>query len=276
MLKFKGVLVAFCLLLFHSISFASIIEIKDSFECNDRFPHYSFCEAVTFIPWKEEERRQIESALGKIEKLQLSYFTKTLKKSRFSGIYRIKFTAGWYADRATRKTYFFRANDSATLWTDPITGIIGVLESFFYKVNSLKRDLRNEQIVYDFLHELSHAFDITLGDISSSPSFLKVSDWFWDEKLKKFLLNKDQDQIIFKEFLRMVENESKRNWEEVISFDREEGRKYNLPSLYSSVNPQEFFAENAVNFLLKKEEYLTYTDQKLARYFEELFHLDEM
>lgn len=265
----KLILIIFFIAALSHYSFA--IEIKDSFSCNDNFPHYSFCNAVGFKKWNESEYKTLNNALTSLKALpRLREFFNQIDKSSFKGIYRLEHIAGWYADHPNRKIYFFRSHDKATLWVDPITKVVGVLDSFFVKINSFPKEEQNRVAMKSLLHELSHVIDISMGNISSTKEFYEIFNWRWNKHRRKYVLDSVLHKQAVKEFFKLIENKQRRTWPWVYRQDQKRGNYYSLPSLYSAVNPQENFAENLTHYYLDTN-YESYSSFEQIDFFDRLF-----
>jgi hypothetical protein len=232
----------------------------DSFECNEKFPHYSFCDAVEFKPWTEAEKDKIKSILKEIDRPELANFYKTIqekgiKEKNFTKFYRVTYSSTLIPNSKMRRAEFIRKNENTLIWVNPVTNVIGITDNFFGSNNFIDPYTKLPRDTHAILHELAHVFDIAQKHISSE--IKSDLGWSWDGKndfIRDIDYQKSQDE--FKEILVYIEQD---NTNKTYYEDRIRGIKYGYPTLYSMTNSHECFAELITYYVLdpKAKEYMS-------------------
>lgn len=223
-----------------------IMTLEDSFECNDKAPHHSFCEAVQFKPWTASEREIVETYLKRINDPRLAFFFKKIKEKGITKIHRVTYSSNWYNNASKRRVEFVRST-AALLWVSPVTNVIGFTDDFFTGASFLDPYAQMERKQLNILHELSHVFDVAMGHISSEGEFQKVAGWQWNGKefeVKGVGAPKAADN--FKAILDLIKNGQTAG---AYAHDRELGRELGFPTAYGMVNSHESFAEFLTYFI---------------------------
>lgn len=244
-------IVSFLSLTFALNTFAAspidFMTFEDNFECNDKFPHHSFCDAVEFKPWTEAEKEIIRNVLKELDRPELANFYKTIQEKGITKFHRVSYSATWFSNQQKRRAEFIRQNDIPLIWVNPVTNVIGITDKYFSSKNTFIDPFtklpRNTQAI---LHELAHDFDLAKNHISSDTR--ADFGWVWDGKndvIKNVDYQKSQDE--FKEILGYIEQD---NVNKTYYEDRVRGIKYGYPTLYSMTGSHECFAELISYYIL--------------------------
>jgi hypothetical protein len=227
-----------------------IMTFEDSFECNDKFPHHSFCESVEFKAWNDDEKALVGNYLKNLNDPRLRFFLKTLQKNGITKIHRVKYSSSWYTSVAERKVKFVRATDKAILWVNPVTHVIGFTDSFFSSSEFMDPYARMPRKQLNVLHELSHVFDISLGHLSSNKEFSEAAGWYWNVKSEEFEIKgfpSLQTKSEFQSVLDFIKNDKT---PAAYERDRVQGVLHGFPTVYSMLNSHECFAELLTYYIL--------------------------
>lgn len=218
-----------------------VMVFADSFTCNDKFPHHSFCNAVVFKPWTQDEKEIVSEYLRRINDPRLAHVLKTIQEKGITKIHRVEYGANWFNNAGQRRAEFSRSNDKALLWVNPVTNVIGFTDSFFKGTPFMDPYANVERKQLNVLHELFHVFDIATDHTSTGDAFKVATGWEWNGK--EFVIHgvdyeKAKDD--FKSILDLVKNK-----QSAIAYakDRELGRTYGFPTVYAMMNSHECFAE---------------------------------
>ncbi|MDD0851602.1 hypothetical protein HBN50_00785 [Halobacteriovorax sp. GB3] len=224
---------------------SEILSFQDSYECNDKFPHHSYCKAVQFSAWSEQDKKLVKGKLDQLERMapagMLDHFKDTLLKSAGKKLYRVSYSARWYVNRLERKTYFSRNFTRPLLWVDPLTKVIGFMDHFFDREDFQDPSAPIDKRSLNIFHELVHAFDIANGHISTNDHFQKAVGWYWtgeDHEIKG--IDHQKLKADFDKYLAIAKEGDR---EKSYQLMRQAGMKLGLPSLYSAFNSHECFAE---------------------------------
>jgi len=227
-----------------------IMTFADSFECNEKFPHSSFCEAVEFKAWSESEKEIVGTYLKNLNDPRLGFFLKKLKSKGISKIHRVSYSSSWYSSVADRQVKFIRAADKAMLWVNPVTHVIGFTDTFFTSTEFMDPYAQVSRKQLNVLHELAHAFDISLGHISSEQAFSKATGWYWNVESKEFAIRgfeSVQTNSEFQSVLDLIKNDKTAA---AYERDRVLGVLHGFPTVYSMLNSHECFAELLSYYIL--------------------------
>lgn len=218
----------------------------DSFECNAKFPHYSFCEAVEFKPWTEAEKDKLKNILKELDRPELANFYKKIQEKGITKFHRVTYSSTWFPNSQQRRAQFIRQTENTLIWVNPLTNVIGITDKFFGTNDFIDPYSKLPRDTHAILHELAHVYDIARKHISSE--IRSDLGWAWDGKndfIKNVDYQKSQDE--FKEILVYIEqNDTNKTYYE----DRIRGVKYGYPTLYSMTNSHECFAELVTYYVL--------------------------
>lgn len=241
-----------------------VMTFADNFACNDKFPHHSFCEAVEFKPWSEEDKKLVSFYLSNIRDPRLAFFLKTIQDKGITKIHRVSYSSSWFNNISVRRVEFTRSADRAILWVNPVTQVIGFTDAFFKGTGFMDPYAQIERKQLNVLHELAHVFDIAQGHISSEAAFQEAAGWRWNGK-EYVLRNVDYEKVKneLQSILDLVKNGQA---PDAYCRDRELGVKYGFPTVYSMVNSHESFAE-ILTYLILDPTAESYLSKDLVRYF---------
>lgn len=246
--RFQHSLLSFFFLLFAVVAGAEpgrsaldIMTFEDQFVCQDRFPHHSFCEAVAFKAWSNEEKQLVSEFLKNINDPRLEYFFEVIRTKGITKLHRVSYSASWHNNITQRRAEFSRNNDKALLWVNPVTKVIGFTDAFFRGTAFVDPYAQVERKQLNVFHELVHVFDIALDHASTSREFYESTGWGWDGK-GHVIHGVDYAQVKadFKTILGLV---AAKKSAEAYALDRELGRRYGFPTVYGMMNTHESFAE---------------------------------
>ena len=243
---------SFLLLIAGLESFAAspidFITFPDNFECNEKFPHHSFCEAVVFKPWAESEKNELKNILKELDRPELKNFYKTIKEKGTTKFHRVSFSSRWVPNQIKRRAEFIRVIDNSLIWADPVTGVVGITDKFFKSSDFIDPYAKLPRKTLNILHELAHVYDIARKHVSSE--IKSEMGWYWDGKedtIKSIDYKKSQQE--FREILEYLQIDSSKTYSE----DRLRGIQYGYPTLYSMTNGHECFAELVTYYVLDPE-----------------------
>lgn len=219
------------------------MELADSFECSEKKPHYSFCEAVQFKAWTEEEKEKMKGILKEIDRPELANFYKIIQEKGITKFHRVTYSSTWYPNNSKRRAEFVRSTANVLIWVNPVTNVIGITDKFFTSKTFIDPFTKLPRDTQAILHELAHVFDIAKNHISSESK--TEFGWAWNGT-EDYIKNIDykKSQIEFKEILEL--DTANQTYYE----DRIRGIKYGYPTLYSMVNTHECFAELVTYYVL--------------------------
>ncbi|WP_413558262.1 hypothetical protein [Bdellovibrio sp. HCB209] len=224
-----------------ALSALDIMTFADSFQCQDKFPHHSFCEAVQFKPWTEQEKAIVGGYLAKINDPRLEGILKTIQKNGITKIHRVSHSARWYNNPQFRRVEFVRSAEKAFLWVNPVTNVIGVTDSFFTGTPFMDPYAKVDRKQINILHELMHDFDIATNHAFSLEVYEKAAGWGYNGKEAVILgVDYNQVKVQFQEVMNLMKE---KRVVEAYALDRELGRQYGFPTLYGMTNQFEGFAE---------------------------------
>ncbi|WP_413585054.1 hypothetical protein [Bdellovibrio sp. HCB274] len=215
-----------------AISALDIMTFADEFQCQDKFPHHSFCESVQFKPWTSGEKAIVGGYLARINDPRLQGILKAIKENGITKIHRVSHAARWYNNPQMRRVEFVRSAEKAFLWVNPVTNVIGVTDSFFTGTPFMDPYAKVDRKQINILHELMHDFDIATNHAFSMEEFEQAAG------LANLDLAKSQ-----REFQQVMALMKEKRTAEAYALDRELGIKYGFPTLYSMSNQFEGFAE---------------------------------
>ena len=225
-----------------------IFEYADTFKCNDKFPHHSFCKAVEFKPWTEEERMVFENILTELDRPELQHFYKSIKNKGITKFHRVSYAASWYPNHRLRRTQFSRKQEKVLLWVDPVTKVIGVMDQFFTSTEFMDPYAKVSRKTLNILHELAHVYDVANDHISSKSNISKLAGWYWDGK-RHAINGLDYDEVLT-HFNKILGHVKDKDSARAYSEDRRLGVKYGFPTIYSMMNSHECFAELVSYYIL--------------------------
>ncbi|MEK2687836.1 hypothetical protein [Bdellovibrio sp. GT3] len=224
-----------------ALSALDIMTFADSFQCQDKFPHHSFCEAVEFKPWTEQEKAVVGAYLAKINDPRLQGILKTIQTGGITKIHRVSHSARWFNNPQFRRVEFVRSAEKAFLWVNPVTNVIGVTDSFFTGTPFMDPYAQVDRKQINILHELLHDFDIATNHAFSMEVFEQAAGWGYNGK-EAAIVGVDYEQVKA-EFKQVMSLMKEKRVAEAYALDREMGRKYGFPTLYAMTNQFEGFAE---------------------------------
>ncbi|MBO9668526.1 MAG: hypothetical protein J7501_17140 [Bdellovibrio sp.] len=229
------------------VSALDIMTFADSFECQDKFPHHSFCEAVQFKPWTGEEKAIVGSYLSKINDPRLAGVLKAIQQTGITKIHRVTYSARWYSNPQFRRVEFVRSAEKAFLWVNPVTNVIGVTDSFFAGTPFMDPYAKVDRKQINILHELMHDFDIATDHKYSTDDFEKAAGWDWNGKEAVVTgLDYEKAKAQFQGVLALVKE---KKVAEAYALDRELGRANGFPTLYALTGQFECFAEAVAYYI---------------------------
>ena len=248
----KGLMSIILLLMIQSTFSISLdfFEFADTYECNDRFPHHSFCKAVVFKKWKKEEKELIRSYLNDFNVPVLENFFKKIKESGITKIHRVEHAASWKALIQERRVEFFRRNTKVLIWVNPVTKVMGITDSYFKGTKFIDPYVRMPRKKINILHEMVHLYDLATHHAVKNSNFNDVVGWEWEKEKNRFgIRNVDYDIVEnqFREILNLVKQKKSKK---AYALDRKLGIKYGFPTLYSMTSKAECFAEFLAYYVL--------------------------
>lgn len=244
-----------------------VMTFEDGFTCNDKFPHHSFCEAVEFKAWTESEKEIVSNYLKNINSPRLKYFLQVLKKKGITKLHRVVYGSRWFSNQQLRRVEFSRSNESAILWVDPVTQVIGFTDSFFNGSTFIDPLANIERKQFNVLHELAHVFDMASGHFSSSKEFALAAGWYWDGE--NHVLRNSESINVNLEFLKLISLVKNKQATAAYQSDRELGVKLGFPTIYSMVNQHESFAE-ILTYLILDPTAESYLSPNLVSYYKNI------
>lgn len=241
------ILLALCIKSAFAVSAVDLFTFEDSFDCNDKFPHYSFCSAVNIKPWKESEKALVRKYLSMLKSEKLDHFYQTIKDKGIHKFHRIEYGARWYNDHANRKVLFSRSSENALLWVNPVIRMIGFSDRFFDNEQRTDPYSPLPKKALNVFHELVHNFDIAQDHISNNSQIQKAIGWTWNGK--DFVIDGLDHAKAKSDFDNLIKL-SKDGYRQLsYNLMREKGIELGLPSLYSTFNTHECFAEILTYFV---------------------------
>ena len=270
---FRGLFIFILLFLFFALtaaetSYASAFSFEDNFECNDSFPHHSFCTAVGFKPWSEVEKNEIKYLIDSLPVAKLENFFKVIHEKGTVKFHRVNHSSTWVPNNKERRVEFVRDHRQAAIWVNPVTKVVGFSNSFFNKEQVVDSYTGVDRKKFVILHELAHVFDLAWA-YSSHKAFLDILNWSYREGAWSPLGHSAlKIKTHFSEILKISKNES---LQKAYAMDRRLGRSYGYPSLYSMLSVQESFAELLAYSVLdpSADEYLSL---EILNYFEAILN----
>lgn len=224
-----------------SLSALDVMTFADSFECNDKFPHHSFCDAVEFKPWTAQEKAVVSEYLAKINDPRLEGILKTIKATGITKIHRVSYSARWFNNPQFRRVEFVRSAEKAFLWVNPVTNVIGFTDTFFTGTPFMDPYAKVDRKQINVLHELIHNFDMATNHAYSMEAFEQAAGWQWNGK-ESVIASADSNKVKA-EFSKVMDLIKQRRAADAYSLDRELGRSYGFPTLYAMTSQFECFAE---------------------------------
>jgi hypothetical protein len=224
-----------------SLSALDVMTFADSYQCNDKFPHHSFCEAVEFKAWTAQEKAVVSEYLAKINDPRLEGILKTIKAAGITKIHRVSYSARWYNNPQFRRVEFVRSAEKAFLWVNPVTNVIGFTDTFFTGTPFLDPYAKVDRKQINVLHELIHNFDIATNHAYSMDAFEQAAGWEWNGK-ESIVAAVDSEKVKA-QFAQVMDLVKQKRTAEAYALDRELGRTYGFPTLYAMTSQFECFAE---------------------------------
>lgn len=253
-------------------SAAEALEFADNYSCNERFPHFSFCEAVQFKAWTSEEQEQVTKILRSFKGPRFQKILQHIQRSGFNKLHRVSFSSSWYPKPELRRVEFIRRNDKVLLWVNPTTKVVGFTDAFFTGTPYHDLHVKKDRKEINILHELIHVFDITSDYPSTSDEFKKAAALSWNGK------NYDTQSMsgaeIQEAFKKIIELVKLKRSKEAYALDREMGIKNGFPTLYGMTSLQEGFAEVVAYYLLDPQAPKYYSPE-LQAYLDSLLDLNK-
>ncbi|WP_413575514.1 hypothetical protein ACLVWU_14330 [Bdellovibrio sp. HCB290] len=229
------------------LSALDIMTFADTFECQDKFPHHSFCEAVQFKPWTEQEKAIVGGYLANINDPRLQGILKTIQANGITKIHRVTHSARWFNNPQFRRVEFVRSAEKAFLWVNPVTNVIGVTDSFFTGTPFMDPRAQVDRKQINILHELMHDFDIATDHALSMEEFEKASGWGHNGKEAVITtVDYEKSKSDFQQVIALVKE---KRTAEAYALDRELGMTYGFPTLYAMTNQFESFAEAVAYYI---------------------------
>ena len=198
--------------------------------CNGHPEFHAFCKLrnETYGDWSQKEKKEVLKSLEHIKDKRLHFLYQTLKENEIKELQVVRITSG--LELAGAQTY----NDQAILYLHP---------AFFSKTVQLKTIPGQAHII---LHELFHLYtQVKFGTDFYLNPFWKglnlVTEW-GDPKVTNSLVNKKLFSKTLKKRNQMMKSGKQK---EAMALDLSLARESGFPSLYSTFNINEFFAELA-------------------------------
>jgi hypothetical protein len=230
------------------ISPETIFEFPDSFKCEDRFPHHSFCKSVGFKRWRTSEIRLIKETLSSLSDPKLQFMFNSIKEKGIVKFHRVSFSASWFPNQQERRVEFSRKNNKVLIWVDPVTNVVGFMDSFFSSKNFIDPHAGISRKTFNLLHELTHIYDIASGHVSSSEGLKKAVGWHWDGN--HHVIQGQSFESVQNEFKKILTYVKNGESHKAFTLDRTIGISYGFPTLYSMLNSHENFAELISYYIL--------------------------
>ncbi|UYL09831.1 hypothetical protein B9G69_004480 [Bdellovibrio sp. SKB1291214] len=224
-----------------SLSALDIMAFSDTYECNDKFPHQSFCDSVEFKAWTPEEKAIVSAYLAKINDPRLEGILKTIKAAGITKIHRVSYSARWFNNPQFRRVEFVRSAEKAFLWVNPVTNVIGFTDSFFTGTPFMDPYAKVDRKQINVLHELIHNFDIATNHAYSMEAFEQAAGWTWNGK--ESVISSVDSEKVKAQFSTVMDLVKQKRTADAYALDRELGRSYGFPTLYAMTNQFECFAE---------------------------------
>ena len=227
---------------------SDVFTFADSFTCNDRFPHHSYCEAVEFKSWRPEERELVSEYLKAMRGPRFEKLLAVIKDKGITKFHRVSYASSWSANHALRRVQFTRRHDKVLLWVNSVTRMVGFTDAFFKGTKFIDPRAALPRKQLNVIHEIMHIFDLAADDPSQSAAFQKAIGWKWDGHnhiVETIPFARATEQ--FKEIMVYLDNG---NAARTYELDRELGVSYGVPTLYSLSNIRESFAETLTYALL--------------------------
>ncbi|MDG0815794.1 hypothetical protein [Bdellovibrio svalbardensis] len=248
-----------------------VMTFEDSFTCQDKFPHHSFCEAVEFKPWSAADKEIVSRYLQNINDPRLKFLLQTIQEKGITKLHRVGYTSSWSNNMAQRRVEFHRTAEKAILWVNPVTHVIGFTDAFFNGTPFVDPYAKVERKQLNVFHELVHVYDIALNHISTEDGFKKAAGWEWNGK--EFVIHGvDYNQVKadFSAILALVKNK-----QSALAYaqDRERGRTYGFPTVYGMTNSHESFAE-VITYYIFDPTAESYYSKELTEYVKEVLKVD--
>lgn len=244
-----------------------VMSFADGFSCNDRFPHHSFCEAVEFRAWSPEEKELVSQYLLHLNDPRLKNLLQTIKTKGITRLHRVGYAATWVNNSQLRRVEFYRKKEKVLLWVDPVTQVIGFTDAFFVGTPFLDPYAKVDRKQLNVLHELIHVYDIARGHASTDPGFYQATGWGWNGK--EWALQGVDYERAKRDFQSILEMVKRGRSAEAYALDRELGRAYGFPTLYSMMNSHESFAEAFTYYILDPTA-ASYMSKELIQYLEKV------
>ncbi|MCB0389925.1 MAG: hypothetical protein KDD58_01485 [Bdellovibrionales bacterium] len=127
---------------------------------------------------------------------------------------------------------------------------IGVSDDYFELFNLADENSDYSTLTHSSLHELMHILDFQYRNLTQSPDFLQATGWYQvaQNEWKNRYINYDLLNKTHKKYCE-DEAETLETYQELFDVIVEMG----FPSMYSTSNPQEFFAEIAAVYWLNPD-----------------------
>lgn len=247
-MKYLALLIFLLSLNARALEVADVFSFADTFECQDRFPHHSFCSAVEFKAWSESEREYVLELLSVMNVPAFETVLQIIKEKGIKKFHRVGYASSWHPNQAMRRVEFSRDNGKVLLWVNPVTKVVGFTDAFFKGTPFIDPYANMPRKQLNVVHEVMHVFDLALGYASNSEEYQKAVGWTWD----------GHDHVIegipFKEararFQDIMHFLKEGDAAKTYALDREYGIELAVPTLYSLSNHQESFAETMTYALL--------------------------
>lgn len=256
-----------------ALEVADVFTFEDTFTCNDRFPHHSFCQAVEFKPWQSEERKRVLELLSVMNEPRFEKIFRVIKEKGIKKFHRVGYASNWRPNQALRRVEFSRNNAKVLLWVNPVTRVVGFTDAFFKGTKFIDPLAKLPRKQLNVVHEVMHVFDLALGYASNSKEFQSAVGWSWDghthviEGIEFY-----EGRVRFQEIMEFLNNgDAARTY----ALDRDYGVELGVPTLYSLSNHQESFAETMTYALLDPEA-KNYLPQKVQDYVKALLEIDSL
>lgn len=258
-----------------------VMTFEDSYVCGDGkiqpdtnkwLPHVSYCQAVEFKPWTEQEKETVSQYLRNINDPRLANFLKRIKEKGITKLNRVNHLAKWTNNTVARRVDFFRTSERALLQVDAMTGVVVFTDSFFTGKSFVDPWAQLERKQLNVLHELVHVFDtVSANHESDSEEFKKAVKWSWNGKeWGPAVVSYDQ---ITQDFASVRELIKEKRAAAGYLLDRELGIKYGFPTVYGMTNSHELFAEILTYYIFDPtaESYLS---KEVVQYIKSVLQVD--
>lgn len=244
-----------------------VLTFADDFACNDRFPHHSFCESVDFKAWSPQEKEEVAKYLRHLDDPRLQNMLKTIKSKGINRLHRVGYAASWFNNAQLRRVEFYRRKDKVLLWVDPVTHVVGFTDAFFVGTPFVDPYSKVDRKQLNVLHELVHVYDVARGHVSTDSAFYKAAGWSWNGR--EWVLAAVDYGKAKKDFQTILEMVKEKRSAEAYALDREWGRSYGFPTVYSMMNTHENFAETLTYYILDPTAE-TYMSKELIQHMEKV------